>query len=52
MELKKAGATSVVEAANEASMAVGASLLTLLGAKDSQLTFLSRAMRSQMDARC
>lgn len=52
-ELTEAGATAVITNNTESGTALGSSLLSGLGvARQSQLTYLTRALRAQMEARC
>lgn len=51
-ELTEAGATTVITNNTESGTALGSSLLSGLGvARNSQLQYLTRALRKQMDAR-
>jgi len=52
-DLTEAGATTVIVNNTEAGTAMGSSLLSGLGvARESQLTYLTSALRKQMQARC
>eukprot|EP00891_Asterochloris_glomerata_P001180 jgi/Astpho2/1180/Aster-07718 len=50
-ELKDAGASNVITATVETGLVLGSSLLQGLGAKSSDLQYLKRALRKQLDAR-
>ena len=52
-DLTQAGATTVIVNNTEAGTAMGSSLLSGLGvARESQLAYLTTALRKQMEARC
>ena len=52
-DLTEAGATTVIVNNTEAGTAMGSSLLSGLGvARESQLAYLTSALRKQMEARC
>jgi len=52
-DLTEAGATTVIVNNTEAGTAMGSSLLSGLGvARESQLAYLTSALRKQMQARC
>ena len=52
-DLTEAGATTVIVNNTEAGTAMGSSLLSDLGvARESQLAYLTSALRKQMEARC